>query len=350
MPLRDWILGFFGRRPKQEVTPRRSRGPTTHVIILDGTASSLTPGWEPNAGLTYQLLREVGLREDLTVYYEAGIQWQDWRGTLDVMTGKGINRQIRRAYGVLANRYRPNDKIVLIGYSRGAYAVRSLAGVIDMVGLLKPEEATVSKIRTAYRHYEAGARSQAAAEFRRYCHEDAPIEAVAVWDTVKALGLRLPVVWRLTMKKHAFHNHALGPSIRNGFHAVARDETRLAYAPVMWTCPIEWQGHMEQVWFKGTHADVGGQVGPSPSSRPLSNIPLIWILGRLEMCGVPLPEGWRERFVQDVEAPSIGRWHGWAKLFWYRKSRVIGACRSESLHPSIATLDQNEQAAPARDF
>ena len=336
MSLRDWVLGLFGRGVNPEVGPRVVRDHATHVVILDGTASSLTPGCETNAGLTYKLLKEVGARGDLSIYYEAGIQWQDWRGTWDVMTGKGINRQIRRAYGVLASRYRPGDKIVLIGYSRGAYAVRSLAGVLDMVGLLKAEAATVSNIRTAYRHYQAGATSQASAEFRRLCHEDAPIEAVAVWDTVKALGFRVPLLWRWTMRKHAFHSHALGPSIRNGFHAVARDETRMAYAPVMWTCPLEWQGHMEQVWFKGTHADVGGQVGPSQQFRPLSNIPLVWMLERLDMCGVPLPDGWESRFPQDVATPSIGRWHGWAKMFFHRRKRKIGACRSESLHASIA--------------
>ena len=293
-------------------------------------------GWETNAGLAFQLLKEFGARADLTVYYEAGIQWRDWRDTWDVMTGRGINRQIQRAYGALATRYRAGDKIVLMGYSRGAYAVRSLAGVIDMVGLLKAEEATVSRITTAYRHYQAGATSQAASEFKRYCHEATPIEAVAVWDTVKALGLRIPGVWRLTMRTHAFHNDALGPSIRNGFHAVALDETRLAYAPIMWSCPEEWQGHMEQVWFKGTHTDVGGQVGPETTHRPLSNIPLVWILDRLQACGLPLPSGWQERFPQDVTAPSVGAWHGWAKLFWVRRARVVGACRSERLHETVA--------------
>ena len=96
--------------------------------------SSLDEGVETNAGLTFKLLRESGHKANLTVYYEAGIQWRDWSGTWGVMTGKGINKQIERAYGVLASRYRPGDKIILIGYSRGAYAARSLAGVIDYVG------------------------------------------------------------------------------------------------------------------------------------------------------------------------------------------------------------------------
>ncbi|WP_341366579.1 DUF2235 domain-containing protein [Yoonia sp. BS5-3] len=346
MPLRDWLLGLFGRRARTEEGGGRKRGPATHVVILDGTMSSLEPGRETNAGLTFKLLREVGRSANLTVYYEAGIQWRDWRSTWDVMTGKGINRQIKRAYGVLASRYRPGDQIVLIGYSRGAYAVRSLAGVIDLVGLVRADCATVRAVRQAYRHYKIGARGATAQDFRDiYCHPDVQIEAVAVWDTVKALGLRLPIAWRWVQSQHNFHNHSLGSHIRNGFHAVAVNERREAYAPVMWDCPPGWSGNMEQVWFRGNHADVGGQVGDFPDARPLSNIPLVWMLDRLSACGVPLPDDWRGRFPQDVNAPSIGNWHGWAKIFLSRRKRIIGRDMSERLHDTVADLD-----SPKRGF
>ncbi|MDP5361954.1 MAG: DUF2235 domain-containing protein [Paracoccaceae bacterium] len=336
MQLRDWFFGLFGRRARTEEGGVRLRGPATHVVILDGTMSSLEPGHETNAGLTFKLLKEVSRTANLTVYYEAGIQWRDWRGTWGVMTGKGINRQIERAYGVVASRYRPGDQIVLVGYSRGAYAVRSLAGVIDMVGLVKHDCATVRAVRQAYRHYRTGARSIYADDFRRiYCHAEVAVEAVAVWDTVKALGLRLPIIWRWAQATHDFHNHRLGPHIRHGFHALALDERREAYAPVMWDCPEGWPGHMEQVWFRGNHADVGGQVWESPAARPLANIPLVWMLDRLSDCGVPLPADWRGRFAQDVAAPSLGNWHGWAKIFLSRRRRIIGRDRSERLHESV---------------
>ena len=348
MALRDWVLGLFGRRPKHAEGAARHRGPATHVIILDGTMSSLRAGVETNAGLTFRLLQDAGRDANLTVYYEAGIQWRDWRSSWDVMVGRGINRQIRRAYGALASRYRPGDKIVLIGYSRGAYAVRSLAGVIDMVGLLSPHHATVSNIRTAYRHYQAGAGSQSAQDFRDgFCYDETVIEAVAVWDTVKALGVRLPVLWRFMNAQHNFHNHGLGKSIANGFHALAKDETRVAYAPVMWERGADWQGHMEQVWFKGTHADVGGQVGDVIRSRPLTNIPLVWLLSRIEACGVPLPNNWAAEFEQDIDAPSLGAWHGWARLFWLRRPRTIGRDPSERLHVSLTAGDPDAQALPA---
>ena len=337
MRLSERLLALIGRAGRWSQSPNVPvRGPLTHVIILDGTMSSLEEGSETHAGLALKLLKEADKIEHLSLYYEAGIQWSDWKASVNVMTGRGINRQIKRAYGFLASRYRSGDKIILIGYSRGAYAVRSLAGVIDRVGLLMPEHATVRNIRQVYRHYQDAPESRESVIFsQEYCHEKAPIEAVAVWDTVKALGLRLPALWRWADVQHAFHNHALGPSIRNGFHAVALDETRLAYAPVMWQCPSDWDGHMEQMWFRGTHGDIGGQLSGFRAARPLANIPFIWLMEKVEMCGVTLPDGWRGRFPQDADAPSVGNWRGMGKIFLSRGPRVVGACPSEAVHGSV---------------
>lgn len=316
------------RRPQKA----RGRGPVTHVIILDGTMSTLTPGEETNAGLAYRLLAERG-GADLSVYYEAGIQWQTWRHAWDVIVGKGINRQIQRAYGYLASRYRPGDRIFLLGYSRGAFAVRSLAGIIDQVGLLKPGAATERNVQTCYRHYRAGAVSEAAQAFSRaYCHEDVAVEMIGAFDTVKALGIRLPLVWMLTEREHKFHNLHLAGCVKAGFHALAYEETREAYLPLLWTSDDDWPGRLEQVWFAGSHGDVGGQLGGEATARGLSNIPLVWMLTQAEACGLDLPEGWRARFPTDAQAPSIGTWQGVGKLFLLRKRRVVGADRSERLH------------------
>lgn len=336
--LRRWL--HPGRAEGHSPEPVRSRpGPTSHVVILDGTLSSLTPGEETNAGRTYRLLAEMLPRADLSLYYEAGVQWQSWRQSNDVITGRGINRQIRRAYGFLASRYRPGDRIFLLGYSRGAYAVRSLAGVIDRIGLLRPDEANVRNIRAVYRFYEGtpedGPTRKTIRIFARaHCHETAPIEMVGVWDTVKALGLRLPVLWRITEPRHAFHNHHLGPSIKHGYHALALHEKRVAFTPVMWDCPPGWEGDVEQMWFRGTHGDIGGQLMGFDAARPLSNIPLIWMLEKLDHCGLPLPDGWRDRYICDVTAPMVGSVRGWAKYFVLRRRRRVGYDISEQVHPS----------------
>ena len=339
MSWRDWTRLIYDRlRPGSRATRTafvHRRGPVTHVLVLDGTMSSLASGYETNAGLTYKLLREMA-GPKLSLYYEAGIQWRDWRATGDIILGRGIDRQIRRAYGYLASRYRPGDRIFLLGYSRGAFAVRSLAGAIDRIGLLRADDATERNVQQAFRHYRCGPASGAARAFARvHCHPTCHIEMIGVWDTVKALGLRLPILWRFRVDQHAFHNPHLGRTTRRGFHALALDETRRAYTPILWEGTRDVTGHVEQVWFRGCHSDVGGQLCGRHAARPLSNIALVWMLERVEACDLPLPAGWRARFPQDVTAPSVGTWVGWGKILLRRRPRVLGRDPSERLHASV---------------
>jgi uncharacterized protein (DUF2235 family) len=326
-------------RPRWLFKARRSgslarRGAVTHVIILDGTMSSIAPGEESNAGLIYKLLSDL-TGPEVSVYYEGGVQWTSWKNTHEVMMGRGINRQIRRAYGYLASRYRPGDRIFLFGYSRGAFAVRSLAGVLDQVGLLRTDSATERNVQLAYRHYQAGGQSEAARAFaQETCYPEISIDMIGVFDTVKSLGLRLPLLWKLTEGNHDFHNHALGRCVRSGYHALALEESRAVYAPVMWHSEPDWPGRLEQVWFGGTHGDVGGQLGGFVEARGLSNIPLVWMLFQAELHGLPLPEGWRRRFPMDSDGPSVGMWRGWGKMFLIREKRVTGRDPSERIHES----------------
>lgn len=322
---------------EQAAPPPRGavRGRVDHVIILDGTLSSLADGMETNAGLLYKLLTTGGLRADRTVYYEPGIQWEGWRHLPDIAQGRGINRQIRRTYGWLASHYREGDRIYLFGFSRGAFAVRSLAGVIDRIGLLKRGMATERAVSLAYRHYQTAPDSAAAKAFAaENCYGQTEIECVGVWDTVKALGIRLPLLWMLTEGQHRFHNSHLGKAVKHGFHALALHETRVAFEPVMWDCPPDWPGNVEQVWFRGAHGDVGGHIGDLQAARPLSNIPLVWMAERAEAVGLALPPGWQARFPCDPKAPMVGTMRGWGALFILRRARVVGADRSERLHAS----------------
>jgi uncharacterized protein (DUF2235 family) len=354
--LLDRLRAFFRRdHPPVVVSemlvppvPVRQRGRVDHVIILDGTMSSLVDGAETNAGLTFKLLSQGGPRARRTLYYEPGVQWEDWWHTRDVAQGRGLNRQIRRAYGWLASHYRPGDRIWLIGYSRGAYAVRSLAGVIDRLGLLTAEHATERNVQLAYRHYRRDPdRSFAVAFARRFCHPQVTVEMVGVWDTVKALGLRLPLLWMLTEGRNAFHDHRLGRSVKHGFHALALDETRAVFAPVLWECPPDWQGNVEQMWFRGAHGDVGGHIGHMSRSRPLSNIPLVWMLDRAEASGLSLPDGWPAQFPCDPGAEATGTWRGFGALFLLRRRRIAGRDRSERIHPSAMPYPHKAVLLPA---
>lgn len=335
-------------RHRHSAFDSHKRGPLTHVVILDGTMSTLEPGHETNAGQLYRLLAEEGRRARLSLFYEAGIQWHDWASTRDVALGRGMNRKIRAAYGYIASRYQPGDRIFLFGYSRGAFAARSLAGVIDRIGLVKSPFATERNIQLAYRHYQCAPNSAAVRRFsENLCHRNTCIEMVGVWDTVKALGLRVPLLWRLTEPAHAFHNHALGSHIRRGYHALAHDETRLAFAPEMWETPNGRIGDVEQRWFPGCHGDVGGQLGGFEAARPLANLSLVWMLEKAEGAGLSLPDGWRGRFDCDDTAPSVGSYRGWGKLFWLRSRRRVASDPSETFHPAIDRQADLAQVAAA---
>ncbi|MCB2124989.1 MAG: DUF2235 domain-containing protein [Rhodobacteraceae bacterium] len=345
--LAEKLLRIFriGRQVETQAPPR-GRAPCIHVILLDGTLSTLAPGCETNIGLIYKLLKSAPSSARLSLYYEAGVQWHMWRDTPAVAMGRGINRQIRRAYGWLATRYRPGDRIFFFGYSRGAYAVRSLAGVIDQVGLLRSDCATERNVQLAYRYYQREPGSPGETVFhKRFCHDRVEIEMIGAFDTVKALGVRLPVLWTWTEPQHEFHNHHLSPVVKAGFHALARDETRAAFDPVLWdSLAGDWKGRLEQVWFRGAHGDVGGQLAGFAAARPLANIPLVWMSEKAEACGLPLPEGWRARFPTDPQAPSIGTTRGWGKAFVLRAKRKVGRDPSESVHPTAVAV----RARPGR--
>ena len=87
--LRNRIFGWLGRPLRSEHSAEsRHRGPLAHVIILDGTMSTLEPGHETHAGRLYQMCREMGA--EVSVFYEAGGQWTGWASAPDVMMGRGI--------------------------------------------------------------------------------------------------------------------------------------------------------------------------------------------------------------------------------------------------------------------
>lgn len=306
-----------------------------HVIVADGTLARLDDGQETNAGLLFKLLRRMTPSLEMTLHYQRGIRGTGLKKWVDVAAGIGINKAICNSYATLARRYRPGDRIMLFGFSRGAYTVRSMAGMIERIGLLHHDHVTHERVLRAFYHYETHTLSKAAQAFRRsYCHTDIEIEVIGVWDTVKALGIPFPLLSRLAPMATEFHNHQLADKIHNAFQALALDENRTAYRPIFWTQPVGWNGRCEQVWFPGAHGDVGGQVGAAQYARPLSNIPLIWMLERAESCGLPLPADWREGLVTDAGARMMGSRKGIAKYFVYREPRRIPP--DTQMHSSVA--------------
>lgn len=298
--------------------------------------SSLTRGRETNIGLTYRLLMTLPRDAGVRVYYEPGIQWRGIRHAHEVMAGIGINRQIRRAYVWLATSYRPGDRVILMGYSRGAYAVRSLGGLIDRMGLLLPGALSQERVETVYELYRNAPNSAEAEAIKaEHCRADVPVSFLGVYDTVRALGMRYPLVWRFLPLPHPYHTHTLGRHVEVARHALAMDETRVAYRPIVWDTTRADPGQdVSQVWFRGTHGDVGGQLEGRAEARPRANLTLTWMLEEAEKVGLRLPSEWRAQFPVDANAPTVGNFRGFGKLFWERRRRVLGQDASEAVHPS----------------
>ncbi|MEM7742490.1 MAG: DUF2235 domain-containing protein [Pseudomonadota bacterium] len=314
-----------------------STGPGRNLVFLcDGTLSSISRGEETNVGLIYRLLTEGGDLPQQRVDYDRGVQGTGWRKWLTAATGEGINRSILAGYRFLASRYRPGDRIFLLGYSRGAYAMRSLAGMIGQVGLLRAPYASRRGTRLAFHYYERGTGSTARRAFTsKRCHPTVEIEMVGLFDTVKSLGLPYPVLSRLAPFATEFHDDQLGAHIRHGYHALALDEDRTAYEPLLWQASPDWRGRVEQAWFPGAHGDVGGEVRACPSARPLANVALNWMLRRAARHGLSLPDGWEILFPEDAAAPAMGPRRGIARLFLSRARRQSGIADGETVHLSV---------------
>jgi hypothetical protein len=202
-------------------------------------------------------------------YYHPGIgaSGSMLRRIYEGATGSGISQHIRSAYKWLGDNFRPEDKMFLVGFSRGAYTVRSLVGLLHRVGLI--ERPTWDEVADAYGHYRRNRSPNAVAELDAFRQRLGgrlavpPVHFVGVWDTVGALGIPLspPLSWiAYGLWRNQFHDTSLSSTVRNAYHAVAIDEQRASFAPTLWTVPAQGtlNASVEQAWFPGVHADVGG--------------------------------------------------------------------------------------------
>jgi hypothetical protein len=114
------------------------------------------------------------------------------------------------------------------------------------------------------------------------------VKFVGVWDTVGALGLPMHEVW-FSKDYYRWHDTELSRMVENAFHALALDEHRPDFAATMWSNakqPAPGQT-VEQRWFAGAHADVGGGY----KGGQLQQIPLRWMQQKAEQCGLRFRQG-----------------------------------------------------------
>ncbi len=272
------------------------------VILCDGTSNEISKD-------RTNILRLFGCLEkndDQVVFYDPGVgtfgaensasyYYRKATEVWGLATGWGLDTNVKEAYRFLIKHYDhgdskqkiPPDKIYIFGFSRGAYTARVLAGFIHAVGLMHPDN--LNLLDYAYRAYKnigenADDTFGEVRLFERILRPVRPtIEFLGLFDTVGSViesgrfGPRL--------RSHAFTS--TNPSVKSVRHAVALDERRTMFQPQLWPAGNTFRPHrfqakgevkqdVKEVWFVGSHGDVGG--GYPEEKSAIAKFPLHWMI------------------------------------------------------------------------
>ncbi|SIO13193.1 Uncharacterized alpha/beta hydrolase domain [Bradyrhizobium erythrophlei] len=305
------------------------------IICCDGTGNEISENIS-NVLKLYRCLRKTARTEPRQlVFYDPGVgtlarpdPWhklrQDFSAILGLATGYGLDDKVLQAYHFLLHNYREGDQIYLFGFSRGAYTVRVLAGLIHKVGLIAPEQANLAGSGlTSYKQFSSDGqhgpdltgltdtaadadgplpanKDDQAAQFARILSTRWPtIRFVGVWDTVASVIVPRPdrFYWP-SLEELAFTLQ--NPSVQTFRQAISIDERRCMFRLKKWdhmqtymhnrfslTNNAEPQDIM-QCWFAGVHSDIGG--GYPEKQSGLSKYPLIWMIDEAVKCGLKVDQ------------------------------------------------------------
>jgi uncharacterized protein (DUF2235 family) len=252
------------------------------VICCDGTGNEFGDH-NSNVVKLYSALIIDGKRQ--VGYYHPGVGTMGaptahnkiskiWSTVMGLAFGAGLLANVGDAYRYLMNVYEDGDQVYLFGFSRGAYTVRALAGVLHMFGLLCPgNNGLIPYVIRMYAKRTRNAQGmkntfEVADGFKATFCRPCPLQLVGVWDTVSSVGW----VWDPLKLPYTAQN----PDMANGRHAVSIDERRCYFRNNLWGDQLPQQKSLKQVWFAGVHSDVGGSYAPGESG--LSQITLEWML------------------------------------------------------------------------
>lgn len=310
--------------------------PKSLIVCCDGTWNRPDQGGGPtNVTKMARAINPKNVKgEPQIVYYDEGV------GTgnsvdryLGGSFGIGLGDNVEQAYRFLALNYEPGDQIVLFGFSRGAFTVRSLGGLVSLVGLIRKGDLDqMPRIWEYYRTPPINRRIDYIDE--RMVAARPEIDLMGVWDTVGALGIPGNFLGRIGRRRHEFHDVKLGKKIRRAYQALAIDEHRKLYAPAVWdTSQKNPNQVVEQVWFAGAHSNIGGGY----ADPVLSDQAFLWMISKAKTL-LDFDEDYLKRRVErlaDNEArgilvdPTTGFWAALGRI-----DREIGKDTSETAHRS----------------
>lgn len=276
-------------------------------------------------------------------WYSAGVgtRWDErLRGGA---FGYGIDEIIRNGYEFLVTNYAEGDEIFVLGFSRGAYAARSLVGMLRKTGLVRDLD-VVPAAYALYRDRDDTPDSDRATDFRAANARAVRVKFLGVWDTVGALGipasalefLKIPGLATFEREKYQFHDTGLSGIVDHAYHAVAIDEHREEFQPTLWTPPFHAEQTVEQRWFVGAHCDVGGGY----RERELSDLGLAWMMDKAAACGLALSPDHRPKLPPDAAAQ--GMLHDSFKDFLGTIGKLLSLVKHPFLRP-LALGTENRQ-------
>ncbi|WP_180982467.1 DUF2235 domain-containing protein [Methylocella silvestris] len=278
--------------------------------------------------------------------------------------GVGISEAILNGYSEIVRQYQPGDRIYLIGFSRGSFAARCIAGVISRCGLLRAD----------YLYYAPDVvqiyRSRAHPQDKIYLREDmaypaaenakpgetagvVKVEFLGVFDTVASLGFPLWGYWFRVLPIWNNSNFSASPAkaCKAVYHALSMDERRSQFFPMLFEEPSAASGDdpvLTQMWFRGAHGDIGGGYG----RHEVSDVALEWMMDAMICHGL----SFRKEAAAGLKPDPLGRLHDELKreptwrMFgtWPRWHPVTGGTDGK-LHASVlhrAETLRNETGRP----
>lgn len=224
---------------------------------------------------------DKGVRQLVRYIVGIGTGYEGRAAFLIGASGIEVGDRIKAGYRFLVDHYDDGDEIYLFGFSRGAFEARSLAGFITRIGLaIRCSTFELDDAWAAYRNPSSREGQALFNKVRQLTRHPIPIKCIGVWDTVGNIGN--PFSSRGIVGRYvSFHDTRLAPTVKVGLHALSIDEVRGPFRPTFWTVPrggtLPAGQTVEQVWFAGCHADVGGGY----AETGLSDISLVWMAERV---------------------------------------------------------------------
>lgn len=292
------------------------------VVCADGTwnrpEENLSKDTPTNVLRLARAIKPVGAGQaPQQVFYDWGVG-SYYSKVVGGATGGGLNKNIMDDYRYIVQNYAPNDEIFLFGFSRGAYTVRSLCGLINNCGILKRPDARL--IRSAFELYKKPGKVNApkganSIAFRQaHSHASRKIKFVGVWDTVGAMGIPLSFLGLLD-DKDEFYDNKLGSNVAIARHALAIDELRKDFEPTVWSPKAGLD--LKQVWFVGAHSDVGGSYTPDRDGTLLSDIPLGWMMRQATAAGLTI----ETHLQQSLKSNALAKLHPSRRSYYRIKKK-----------------------------